>query len=153
MLSNAQVLTSKTSTCTGDIQRLAALAACSAAPSKLTTCPTMLLRLTCHVFLAPPRTWRQPATLSHLAVKSAFAMPAVHQMAPGCWCCLDDLDEALLPNIHNLQLRLPMDKYCSSCSRHAEHASRFGAGVLCNSPFEGHSLWDLAPITPGLART
>ena len=34
-----------------------------------------------------------------------------------------------------------------------EQASLFGSGVPLDSPLEGHSLWDLALITAGFART
>ena len=34
-----------------------------------------------------------------------------------------------------------------------EQASLFGSGVPLDSPLEGHSLWDLALITPGFARS
>ena len=27
------------------------------------------------------------------------------------------------------------------------------SGVLLDSPLEGHSLWDVGPITPGLAKS
>ena len=34
-----------------------------------------------------------------------------------------------------------------------EQASLFRTGVPLDSPLEGHSLWDLALITPGSARS
>ena len=34
-----------------------------------------------------------------------------------------------------------------------EQARLFRSGVLLDSPLEGHSLWELALITPGLARS
>ena len=34
-----------------------------------------------------------------------------------------------------------------------KQASLLGSGIPLNTSLEGHSLWDLASITPGLART
>ena len=38
------------------------------------------------------------------------------------------------------------------CNVRSKQASLFGSDVSLDSPLEGHSLWDLALIMPGLAR-